>query len=183
MGKYLTNATIHARKACYAGAVLALFMFSSCDRSPQVEQEEQRFLDSISGISKVKIIRPDTGDVREIQTNFIYDGRRLMKEAKQIKISPEVLIIGGDSIFLEKKDKTLIGYTTVAFPYNTVTTYKVVVGEEQIKVGNFTYTTNLLDQQNEYIIQKGDTRKVLMEKGIPENKIPRIPRVGDKIKI
>lgn len=61
-----------------------------------------------------------------------------------------------------------------------------VKGDNYITIGPLTFYKGIVrtgaDTLRTYIIQQGDTRTVLIKKGLPERVVPQIPRIGEVIK-
>ncbi len=168
-------------KRYYAGAVLAILAFAACGGEYTPSKEETQIIESLEKGNKIPVAR-DTAvvDTVKFSTKFIElpDGK-IIKEKKNFTLYKEVILIDKDTVFL---DNPSMGYIVIKFPYNQVKKLPIFIGEGFIKVGEVKYLERLRnDATNSYTIVKGDTKKVLISKGIPSHKIPKIPTKGTVI--
>lgn len=115
------------------------------------------------------------------KTEFIQlpDGK-VIKEQKEFEITDNFILIDGDTINRDGHD---MGYIVIRFPYKQVKSFPIKYTSGSVQLGDWLYSINLPRHkvENSYTIVKGDTKKVLISKGVPVNKIPKIPQVGNII--
>lgn len=170
-------------KRYYAGAILALLIaLAACGGEYTPSKEEAQIIESLEKGNKITPTVKDTAvvDTVKFSTKFIElpDGK-IIKEKKNFTLYKEVILIDKDTVFL---DNPSMGYIVIKFPYNQIKKLPVFIGEGFIRIGEVKYLERLRnDVGNSYTIIKGDTKKVLLSKGVPSNKIPKIPQVGQII--
>ena len=170
-------------KKHYAGAILAILIaLAACGGEYTPNEAEAEIIRNLERGNKISPIIKDTSvvDTVKFSTKFIElpDGK-IIKEKKNFTLYKEVILIDKDTVFL---DNPSMGYIVIKFPYNQIKKLPIFLGEGYIKVGEVKYLERLRnDVVNSYIIVKGDTKKVLLSKGVPSHKIPKIPQVGNTI--
>jgi hypothetical protein len=171
-----------AKKYC-AGAILAILTLAACGGEYTPSKEEAEIIQSLEKGNKITSTVKDTCcQGAKFTTEFIaLPEGRVIKEKKVFEIYDEFILIDGDTI---NRDGDL-GYIVIGFPYKQVKSFPVKYhGTGTIELGDLLYSMNLprpVKSRNNYTIVKGDTRKVLLNKGIPSHKIPKVPQVGQII--
>ena len=123
-----------------------------------------------------------------INTEFIYQDNTLYKESKVISITPSYLTINNDTIRYMGKDSLLLGYRVITYPNKRFVMCTLKIEENRVQVDNVTFCKDLLGitpstprKSKKHEIKAGETRNVLKAMGIPEQSIPKIPKIGQII--
>lgn len=109
---------------------------------------------------------------------FISTRGKLEKKDITVIVGEQTVTIGNKTLFISKKTNGGI-YVYDENVLGEVTPYIVTIGDNYLSIGTATLYTEL--PLTMYVIKKGDTRKVLVRKGIPESSLPSIPHIGDTI--
>ncbi len=169
-------------KKYYAGAILAILAFAACGGEYTPSKEEAEIIQHLERGNKISPAKQDTSVFELVfETDFILlpDGK-IIKEKKGFKISDKFIIMDGDTISRDGQD---MGYFVISFPYKQVKSFPINYTSGKVQLGDLLYSMSLPRHkvENSYTIIKGDTKKVLISKGVPSHKIPKVPQVGQII--
>jgi hypothetical protein len=179
MGKYFGTSHVYLAIWCYAIAILG----TSCNEKPLTPEQLERLLQSKDTTSvqekpvvKTKVKPEFNGGTFE--SSFVEIKGHKSKKKVVIILRDSSITIGTRTLVVSKKSNGIV-YAYDEGIDGEIESYVIVLGDGYVSIGNTTFYSELPMRQ--YTIRKGDTRKVLIKKGIPSKFITKTPQVGDTI--
>lgn len=157
---------------------------SGCEEKPLTPEQLERLLQNQSKDTttlptvKAEPKKTEAFSGGTFESSFVETKGHTSKKKVIIVLRDSSITIGSRTLVVSKKADGIV-YAYDEGIDGEIEPYVIILGKGYVSIGNTTFYSEL--PMREYVVKKGDTKKVLMKKGIPPKFITKTPQVGDVI--